>query len=383
MSMAERFKGRVNYRKPPFPWFGGKSQAAPLAWRLLGDVPHYVEGFAGGLAVLLNRPHPCNRTYYSETVNDLDGFVVNAWRAIQYHPEETARHASWPVTELDKNARQIAVLKWRIEKNWELLAGTPEFCDPLIAGWWLWGTCVQIGAFDGNAPWTVDPRSGRIWKWKDIQADADEPGVSRGLPHLTNNGQGVNHGNLREPGVLSDDPANEFHPMTMPELIRWFQWLSARLRHVRIVNGDWSRVCTTGAAWTLPVRQGKGPAGVFLDPPYSAEAGRNDTLYACESGTVAHDVRAWCLRHGDNPKFRIVLAGYDTEHEELERHGWSVHEWFAAGHLRGGMGNLRQRADDEEDDQPTHQQHRERLWASPHCLADRPKSFGFFDPEEL
>lgn len=59
----------VNIDKAPFPWFGGKSKAAPTVWQLLGDVPHYVEPFAGSLAVL-NRPHPCNRPYYSETVND-------------------------------------------------------------------------------------------------------------------------------------------------------------------------------------------------------------------------------------------------------------------------------------------------------------------------
>jgi DNA adenine methylase len=450
--------GRVNYKKTPFPWYGGKSQAAPLVWQLLGDCVHYVEPFFGGGAVLLNRPHPCNRPYYSETVNDLDGLVVNAWRAMQFHPEETARHASWPVSELDKNARQIHVLKWRKDKNYELLAGTHDYCDPLIAGWWLWGTCVQIGAFDGNAPWTADPVTGRIRKWKDIQAEREpgvardlphiskcgqgvnhpntrepgvardrpnigddgkgvtrpqlrepgvardlphigdngqgvnrpqarepgvrrnlphigdngrgvnrpqlrEPGVTRSLPYLGDNGRGVNHASTREPGVLSDDPANEFHPLTMPELVRWFQWLSARLRHVRIINGDWSRVCTTGAAHTLPVRQGKGPCAVFLDPPYSAEASRNMTLYAMESGTVAHDVREWCVKNGGNPKFRIVLAGFDSEHTELESHGWSVHEWFAAGHLRGGMGNVKK-------DKSTggHQQKRERLWASPHCL---------------
>lgn len=400
--------GRINYRKTPFPWFGGKSKAAPLVWQLLGDCPHYVEPFFGGGAVLLNRPHPCNRKYYSETVNDLDGLVVNAWRAMQYHPEETARHASWPVTELDKNARQIRVLQWRKEKDFEKLAGTHDYCDPLIAGWWLWGTCVQIGAFDGNAPWTCDPVTGRIRKWKDIQGDGPgvardlphisgcgqgvnrpqlrepgvrrnlpamvgergvnrpsmrEPGVARDLPHLVGNGMGVNHASTREPGVLSDDPANEFHPLTMPELVRWFQWLSARLRHVRIINGDWSRVCTTGAAHTLPVRQGKGPCAVFLDPPYSAEAGRNMTLYAMESGSVAHDVREWCVKNGPNPLNRIVLAGFDTEHAELEAHGWTVHEWFAAGHLQGGMGNVRK-----DKSKGGHQQKRERLWASPHCL---------------
>ena len=368
--------GRINYRKTPFPWFGGKSKAAPLVWQLLGDCHHYVEPFFGGGAVLLNRPHPCNRPYYSETVNDLDGLVVNAWRAMQFHPEETARHASWPVSELDKNARQIHVLKWRKDKNYELLAGTHDYCDPLIAGWWLWGTCVQIGAFDGNAPWTADPVTGRIRKWRDIQADR-EPGVARDLPAIGDNGRGVNRPQAREPGVLSDQPGNEFHPQTMPELIRWFQWLSARLRHVRVINGDWSRVCTTGAAWTLPVRQGHGPCAVFLDPPYSAEAGRDMTLYAMESGSVAHDVRAWCIEHGAHKNFRIVLAGFDTEHSELEQHGWTMHEWFAAGHLQGGMGNVRK-----DKSKGGNQQKRERLWASPHCLpigeAAKPRTRSLF-----
>lgn len=357
---------RIDYRKTPFPWFGGKSQAAPLVWALLGDVGHYVEPFFGGGAVLLNRPHPCNRTYYSETVNDLDGLVVNAWRAMQWFPEETAAHASWPVTEADKQARQIAVLRWHDEKVMDLLAGSAEWCDPKMAGWWLYGTCCQIGAFAGNAPWTCDPVTGRIRKWKDIRADAEEPGVARDRPHLTDGGRGVNAPQLREPGVFSDDPENEFHPMTMPELLRWFQWLSARLRHVRIINGDWSRVCTKAVVATLSVREKGIPAGVFLDPPYSAEAGRDKTLYAAESGTVAHDVRAWCLENGHDPLYRIVLAGYDTEHCELEKHGWTVYEWFSSGHLRGGMGNLKRKKNT--DGNPKHQQHRERLWASPHCL---------------
>ena len=74
-------------------------------------------------------------------------------------------------------------------------------------------------------------------------------------------------------------------------------------------------------------------------------------------------MREWCVKNGDNPKFRIVLAGFDTEHTELESHGWTVHEWFSAGHLRGGMGNVRK-----DKSAGGHQQKRERLWASPHCL---------------
>jgi len=148
--------------------------------------------------------------------------------------------------------------------------------------------------------------------------------------------------------------------MTMPELVRWLAFLGARLRHVRILHGDWSRACTDGAALTLPVRQGKSPAGVFLDPPYSGEARAKD-LYAHDDHVVAADVRAWCAEKGGDERYRIVLAGFAGEgHESLvTEHGWREVEWYAGGFLRGGMAN--------QGTGGTNQK-RERLWLSPHCL---------------
>jgi site-specific DNA-adenine methylase len=347
-------------RKAPFPWFGGKSKAAPLVWALLGDVDHYVEPFAGSLAVLLNRPHLCNRPYHSETVNDLDGFVVNAWRALAQYPDAVAEAASWPVSEACKTARQIALLKWRDEVALERLAGDATWCDPIMAGWWLWAVAVQIGAFTGDGPWTADPATGRIVKMRGAERRG---GVNRDRPFIGNNGQGVNHASLREFGVGPDE--EHFHPTTMPRLRAWFRLLQARLRHVRILNGDWSRAVTAGASHTLSVRMEGGVAGFFLDPPYANEI-RASGLYAADDGNVATAVRQWCLKAGANPKNRIVLASFDVEHAELEAHGWRVYEWFSKDSLlAGGMGN---------------QQHRERLWASPHCLVpdrqpDQPSLF--------
>jgi hypothetical protein len=209
-------------------------------------------------------------------------------------------------------------------------------------------------------------------------------GIWRARPQLVGGGQGVHRPQTREPGVGLTDalpPATQdwqalvaadyaategMHPMTMPELRRWFHVLSARLRHVRILHGDWRRAVTTGATKTLIVREGKGVCGLFFDPPY-AQTERNVRLYTSDQtqGDVAADVRAWCLAHGDDPDYRIVLAGFAGEgHEVLDAAGWHVYEWFQAGHLRGGMGNTNQDG--------THQQARERLWASPHCL--RPAS---------
>lgn len=395
-----------NLAKAPFPYFGGKSKAAPLVWSLLGDVPHYVEPFAGSLAVLLGRPHLANRPYVSETVNDVDALLVNAWRAIQQHPDATAEHASWPVTETDKMARQLALVNWRESESAAHLAGDADWCDVRMAGWWLWGVAIAIGAtWCNGGPWVLDergyavrrPRAGstgvrgvrpHLTNGQGVnRPGVREPGVSRVRPHLSDNGQGVNrpgvrepgvtgvrphlgdngvgvnHPGTREPGVHALDP-DEFHPMTMPELRRWFAWLSARLRWVRIVNGDWRRVVTTGASMTLPVRHGDGPCGVFLDPPYADTADRDMNMYVHDSGTVAHDAREWALTHGDDTRYRIVFAGFDGEHDtRFTDAGWTEHEWFTQGHLAGGMGNL---SDD------GHQQHRERLWASPHCLTAEP-----------
>ena len=369
---------RVNYCKAPFPWFGGKSKAAEAVWQAMGDVDHYVEPFAGSLAVLLNRPHTPNRTYHSETVNDLDGLLVNAWRAIQLHPEETARHASNPVAEADLHARHVALVRWRAANELEHLMGDPEWCDPKMAGWWLWGIACWIGSgwCSGTGAWTAD-NTGRLYKQ---ERSAREPGVKRQLPHLGNNGKGVNRPQLREPGVtrqlphLGNDgrgvnyaglrePGVEWHDVTMPELVNWFGWLSARLRHVRILNGDWRRALTGGASKTITVRMGDGKCGVFLDPPYATSAGRSEGLYAMEDMEIAHVVADWALEHGGDPDYRIVFAGFDGEHgTRFADAGWSEVEWFAGGFLSGGMGNTGKAGGQQQ------QQARERLWLSPHCL---------------
>lgn len=345
---AERFA-----RRPPFPWFGGKSKAAPAVWNALGDVHHYVEPFAGGLGVLLNRPHPCNRPYHSETINDLDGFVVNAWRAIAWAPDAVAEAASWPVTEADMTARQIALLKWRDEHAAEKLAGSAEWFDARMAGWWLWAIAVSIATFDEKGRWTACPTTGRIVKMP-TNDRTRQPGVARQRPSLISNGRGVCQQTLREPGVADDN--GNFHEMTMPRLRMWMRLLSARLRHVRILNGDWSRVCTESALRTLSIRERDGVCGVFLDPPYSENV-RSQGLYMHDSGTVSHNVRQWCIENSNKPWLRIVLAGMNDEHDELLAHGWRKIEWFVRKSMIDGG--------------PSKRGHEERLWLSPHCLREQ------------
>jgi hypothetical protein len=153
--------------------------------------------------------------------------------------------------------------------------------------------------------------------------------VNRKLVHLGGAGQGVNR--QRE------------------ELLTYFGDLQARLRNVRVCSGDWSRVC--GPTPTFK----NGLTGVFLDPPYSDEAGRDSDIYAKDSGTVAHDVREWAISNGDNPLMRIALCGYESKHAMPE--SWECVWWKAAG----GYGSQGDGAGRENSK-------RERIWFSPACL---------------
>jgi DNA adenine methylase len=313
----------------PFPWFGGKSKVAQQVWQRLGDTPNYVEPFAGSLAVLLRRPR--GHRHRTETVNDLDGYVCNFWRAIAHDPDATAHYADWPVIEADLNARHA----WLVGQRADLLArleGDPEWYDARIAGWWVAGVCGWIGSgyCSGDGPWIV--RDGRLV----LAGDAGR-GINKQLPHLSNAGQGINKQlpHLGNAGRVTE----------------WFHQLAQRLRHVRITNGGWERVVTES------VTTRHGLTAVFLDPPYG-DTIEQTRVYATDSGSVADDVRAWCQTNGDNPLLRIALCGYAGEgHETLLNHGWHIEAWRAPGGYGGGRGGTGDA-----------NRHRERIYYSPACL---------------
>ena len=75
--------------RPPFTYYGGKTSLAPAIAGLLPPHAHYVEPFAGSLAVLLAK-----RPAAHETVNDIDGDLVTFWRVLRDQPEELAA-ACW------------------------------------------------------------------------------------------------------------------------------------------------------------------------------------------------------------------------------------------------------------------------------------------------
>ena len=70
----------------PFPYFGGKTSQAERIASLLPPHEHYVEPFAGSLAVLLAKPRSA-----METVNDIDGDLMTFWRVLRDQPEDLTR----------------------------------------------------------------------------------------------------------------------------------------------------------------------------------------------------------------------------------------------------------------------------------------------------
>ena len=311
--------------KAPFPWFGGKSLVADVVWQRFGEVKNYVEPFFGSGAILLNAPQIAN----TETINDLDGFVANFWRAISRDPSEVAKWADNPVNENDLHARHSWLVGIRDEFV-SMLEGDPEFYDAKVAGWWCWGICCWIGGgwCSGNGPWQVND------KRKLVHLSAGR-GVNRKLVHLADAGQGVNR-------------------KLVSGIEEWFYALSNRLGRVRVCCGDWSRVCGP----TPTVKQGL--AGVFLDPPYGAAANRTSNLYREDSETLSGAIQAWCKKWQDDPRMRIALCGYDGEYDLPE---WDCKPWKASG----GYAN-----ESKKHDNPNAK--KERIWFSPHCLAAKQKT---------
>ncbi|MGB0890628.1 MAG: hypothetical protein ACPGWS_10120, partial [Solirubrobacterales bacterium] len=126
--------------------------------------------------------------------------------------------------------------------------------------------------------------------------------------------------------------------------------LRDRLREVRVFGGDWSRVLTRGMTY-----HGNAVA-VFLDPPYAGDV-RSAGLYREDGADVAESVRAWAIEHGNDPRFRIALCGYENEHGDAMPNAWSVHQWSSGGGFGASVGS---RGRDNAK--------QERIWFSPHCL---------------
>ena len=337
--------------KAPFPWFGGKSRCAHLVWERFGDVPNYVEPFFGSGAVLLGRPH-APRT---ETINDLDCHVANFWRAVQHAPEEVARWADAPINEADLHARHrwlVARTEWRARM---MNGADPDYCDAKIAGWWVWGLSMWIGSGWCSKPeWTgrgsACGNSGRgINTHRNLPDLKGSKGIHAKRPNMKRGGHGVHRTAQQVPSLTG---FKGVHQARAGSLLDYFQSLADRLRLVRVCCGDWRRVLGPSPTFLI------GLTGVFLDPPYSVEAGRDARIYIEDSAGVAQAVREWAVANGPNPLLRIALCGYAGEHQMPD--DWECVPWKAVGGYANANSITTTRGNENA--------HRERIWFSPHCL---------------
>jgi DNA adenine methylase len=296
--------------KAPYPYFGGKSRVAAAIWERFGDVPNYVEPCAGSLAVPLARPHPAQ----TETFNDIDGWLVNFWRAVKADPDGVAEAADWPVSELDLHARgDWLFYRPDVADFIERMRADPEFLRREI------GRLVAVGRVLLDRDW-VGPRQ---------------------MPHVSTAGQGVH----RKMPHVGDAGPETFDTTTGASLRSYMRDLSTRFRRARLLCGDWSRAVSPA------VTTGHGTTGVLLDPPY----GQGNMEYAGggNRGTIAADVHEWAVANGENPELRIAMCGYAGAFDMPD--SWECFEW-------------KQRKGYAATDEAVANCSRERVWFSPACL---------------
>ena len=341
--------------KAPFPWFGGKSRVAEEVWDRFGDVVNFVEPFAGSLAVLLGRP----TSPQTETVNDIDAYLSNFWRSVRCGPAATAEWCDWPVNEADLHARHL----WLVNQTEfrERMKTDPDFYDPKIAGWWVWGISQWIGG-GWCSPGGQHHR--QLASLGDGGRGTASVSLKRQMPILCHSGEGVHRETLsgppaKRPHLAGHGPGKGIHgAKANATLYDYFEALAARLRRVRVCCGDWTRVL--GPSVTIK----HGVCGVFLDPPYDMRvvsnsdsgrdgAARSDGLYSSHDSDLSKAVAGWAVENGDNPLLRIAVCGYEGEHNFPD--DWECVPWKAQGGYGSRSGSNENAA-------------RERIWFSPHCI---------------
>lgn len=305
--------------KAPFPFFGGKSMIAKIVWDALGQPRHYLEPFFGSGAVLLQRPN-YDKTKHTETICDKDGFICNVWRSLIFNPDEVAKWCDWPVNHVDLAARRNVLIK-NEEYLLQNLITDDKFFDPILAGYWIWSTSCWIG-------------SGLIKPYNPLNSKKEHNfNILGPIPSISNTGHGI-------------------CSVHKGDIYKYFNLLSNRLRYVRVVCGDWTRIC--GGEWQDKI----GMVGIFFDPPYGI---RNRTkIYHKDSFTVSSKVKEWCLERGHKASYRIVLCGYE-EYEDLLNYGWTKLTWKGSGGYANSAKN---------NTQGKINRSRETVYFSPYCQKD-------------
>lgn len=209
----------------PLKWHGGKFYLAKRIVQLMPRHTHYVEPFAGSLAVMLAK----DPEGVSEVANDLDGRLSNFWRALVHPDAAQILIRVLEVTPFSEPAFREAMAT--LEKPCTVTP--PAVCTGCAEAFFV--ACRQslAGRMESFAPLTRR----RTRQGRNEQAAAWLSAVDR-----------------------------------LPEVHR-------RLRRVAVLNRDALDV----------IRQQDGPETLFyLDPPYLAETRSVPSVYRFEMSDVQH-----------------------------------------------------------------------------------------------
>jgi DNA adenine methylase len=267
---------------PPLKWHGGKHYLAKRIVALMPRHRHYVEPYAGGLAVLLERDPNDRRLWLSdeasqvgvsEVVNDLNGALINFWRVLQHKD-------LFP--ELVRRCQATPLARPELERAVDLLAVAT---DPVDRAWAFFVHCRQsrAGTFKGFTSLT------RSRTRRGINGNASEwLGAVDGLPAV--------HARLR-PVVIE---------------------------HMRAVD---------------LIRREDGPGTLFyLDPPYLHETRQTTDAYAFEMTEADHrellDLVTRC-------RGKVMLSGYPSDLYDRALAGWERHTFQLPNHAAGGAAKRR------------------------------------------
>lgn len=365
----------------PMPAFGGKSRAAPLVWERFGEIVNYIEPCCRSAAVFFACP-TWGTSLRVATLNDLDAHIANLLRSIQLQPNATAEAADHGVVEVDLHAwhrklvAEIPTLRAR-------LVADPKFCEPELAGRYIWGASTWMGSgwceeandgddapseklpilISGNAG--PSPQLGKGVHAGTMRIPAERmPDLAGGTQWGTDEpnvrvGRGVHSESMRGPaeklpelagsswkGKPGHNAGRGTHVRaSRSRLYEIFGLISERLRHARVICGQWDRVCTPSVTWK------HGLTGVFLDPPYPGF----EAVYG-KRPPIWQDVVTWAVKNGERKDLRAAVCGYEGTGEVLLAAGWEEVAWKS----KGGYSNQRKGGNNGNKD-------KERIWFSPNC----------------
>lgn len=326
----------------PFPYAGGKSRIADLVWQYFGSPEIYIEPFFGSGAVLLARPDwPMQDLRVCELVNDKDGFVANFWRAVQHDPAGVIKAADIPINENEYHARHVNLRQRKVDLVARLEAD-PDYYDAALAGWWLYCLTLHIGntgRFFDTGSWVV--REGKLVQVgrRNLPPEEQRTAIDRSKPKIDTC-----------EGIFKRKWANGVWQELMYQL-------AERLRRVRVLCGDWHRICSVPALLRSHVTRQDAIAGIFLDPPYHWQ-GRSCQMYEDDGNeALTNAVIQYAIEAGKDPLARVAICGYADRMTMPD--DWTM----VTGH---GFFGLQSQNRDKEARQRHAKQ--DTVWFSPYCL---------------